>query len=155
VGELKVKAQEKSSIATIIILAGGDLLALLLFVWVGRSSHAMALTDIGAVLATAGPFIIAWFLVTPWFGLFKAEVSQNWQQLLPRLLIAWLIIGGPLALVLRALFLGRPLLAGIIPVFAAVTLAFTTLFLLIWRLAYAWWATARLNRAKGSEGLDP
>jgi hypothetical protein len=103
--------------------------------------------DIKALLTAAAPFIVAWFLVTPWFGLFRAEVSQNWRKLLPRLLIAW-TIGGPLALVLRALFLGRSIPGGIIPSFAVVALGFTTLFMLVWRLCYIWWVKRRMTRAK-------
>ncbi len=141
-GELETKTQTGS---WMLLLIGGDLLALLLFVWIGRSSHSLSATDIKAALVTAAPFVISWFLVAPWFGLFRNEVSQNWRKLVPRLLLAWVIIGGPLALVLRALFLGRPVPAGIIPIFAAITLSITTLFLLIWRLGYAWWAYSRSN----------
>ena len=124
------------------MLIVGDALVMLLFAWVGRRSHAMSMLDIRAWLIAAAPFMISWFLVTPWFGLFKTEVSQQWRKLLPRLLVAW-AIGGPLALVLRALFLGRPIPAGIIPSFAVVALGFTTLFMLIWRLGYCWWAGRR------------
>ncbi len=117
------------------ILAGGDLLVMLVLIGWGRSEHALSAFDIGATLFTAAPFIIGWFLVTPWFGLFRADISQNWRRLLPRLLLAW-AIGGPLALALRALFLGRfsPL------IFALVLMGTTTPAMLLWRLAYAWWA---------------
>ena len=86
------------SATRVIILIIGDVLVMLLFAWVGRRSHSLSTLDIGAWLKAAAPFIVAWFLVTPWFGLFRAEVSQQWRRLLPRLLIAW-AIGGPLALV--------------------------------------------------------
>jgi hypothetical protein len=140
---VKIVAEQSQSrpvnlVTRVLVLIIGDALVMLLFAWVGRSSHAMSMLDVGALLTAAAPFMIAWFLVTPWFGLFKAEVSQHWRKLLPRLLVAW-AIGGPLALVLRALFLGRPLPAGIIPSFAVVALGFTTLFMLVWRLGYCWW----------------
>jgi hypothetical protein len=130
------------AVTRVIVLIIGDALVMLLFAWVGRRSHAMSMFDIGALLTAAVPFIVAWFLVTPWFGLFTTEVSQHWRRLLPRLLIGW-AIGGPLALVLRALFLGRPIPAGIIPSFAVVALGFTTLLMLAWRLGYCWWANRR------------
>lgn len=123
----------------VIILVIGDLLTLLLFAWIGRRSHALSATDIGAIIKTAAPFVISWFVVTPWFGLYSLEVSQNWRKWLPRLLIAWLI-GAPLALILRALWLDRSIPGGLNPTFALVAFGFTTLFLLIWRLAYSWWA---------------
>lgn len=127
----------------ILLLSGGDFLAFLLFVWIGRSSHALSLTDIGAVLETAAPFVIGWFVVAPWFGLFGAEVSRSWRKLTPRLLVAWVVLGGPLALMLRNIFLGRPILGGTIPTFALVTMGVTTIFLLIWRLGYSRWAGGR------------
>ncbi len=128
----------------VVWLIGGDLLTMLIFVWVGRSRHGLSITDMTATLTTAAPFVVGWFLITPWFGLFRAEVSQNWRKLVPRLLLAW-AIGGPLALVLRALFLGRPIPAGIIPIFALATLSITTFFMLIWRLGYSWWVNRRLT----------
>jgi hypothetical protein len=145
--EEQLQSRTPPATSRVIILVAGDALVLLLFAWIGRRSHSLSVLDIGALLTAAAPFLVAWFLVTPWFGLFRAEVSQNWRKLLPRLLIAW-AIGGPLALVLRALFLGRSIPDGIIPSFALVALGFTTLFMLIWRLGYVWWANRRTARAK-------
>ena len=121
------------------VLIGGDLLVLLLFTWVGRSSHSLSGVDIIAGLATAAPFIISWFAFAPWAGLFRAEISQNWQKFGPRLLAVWLI-GGPLAGLLRAIFLGRPIPEGIIPIFVLITMLVASLFMFIWRLGYSWWA---------------
>lgn len=143
-GQLAPGLQQNRPVKRVMVLVGGDIIALLLFVLAGRRSHSMSTTDLWAGLVTAAPFVLAWFLVTPWFGLFRAEVSQNWRKLVPRLLVAW-AIGGALALVLRALFLGRPIPAGIIPTFAAVALGVTTLFMLIWRLGYIWWANRRFK----------
>lgn len=117
----------------------GDLVMILLFIWVGRGTHELPGSDILAWLKTATPFILAWFLIAPWFGLFWAKVSQNLSKLLPRLLLAW-AIAGPVAAVLRALFLGRPIPEGIIPVFVLVTTGIGFLFVLVWRLIYLWWA---------------
>jgi hypothetical protein len=121
-----------------IILIVGDFLVMLLFVLVGRSSHSLLNADIQALMLTAAPFLFGWFIVTPWFGLFTAAVSLDWQALLPRLIISW-AIGGTLALILRTLLLGRPVPAGIIPSFAIAAMGFSTLFMVIWRLGYLWW----------------
>lgn len=134
----------KHSINRVALLVGGDFLTLFLFIWVGRIRHSFASTDIGGTLAVAAPFLLSWFGITPWFGLFQGPTSRNWRRLIPRLLLAW-AIGGPLALVLRNLFLGRPLIGGIIPSFAAIMLLGTTIFLLMWRLAYIRWANRRSN----------
>jgi hypothetical protein len=134
----KVETQNNALAQRLALLIGGDLLVLLLFTWVGRSSHSLSGTDIFAGLATAAPFIISWFLIAPWFGLFQVEVSQTWRKLVPRLLLVWLI-GGPLAGLLRALFLGRPIPEGIVPTFVVITMVIASLFMLIWRLGYIWW----------------
>jgi hypothetical protein len=154
VGQSEAKNQRNTSLSRVLVLIGGDLLALLLFVWIGRDRHSLSTADIRAGLVTAAPFVMSWFLITPWFGLFQAGVSQNWRKLVPRLLLAWVIIGGPLALVLRALFLGRSIPGGILPTFAAVTLTVTTLFTLIWRLGYIGWNTYRQNQQQDAENLN-
>lgn len=142
--------QAKIDLKMISILAGGDILAFLLFVWIGRSSHALSIFDVAAVVQTAAPFIIGWFIAAPGLGLFRAAVNASWRTLVPRLLIAWLLIGGPIALILRNLFLGRPLWS-IIPSFVIVTMSITTLFLLIWRLGYSW-QRQRRNQSQETAG---
>jgi hypothetical protein len=130
---------QANSAQRLALLIGGDLLSLLLFTWIGRSSHSLPGADISAGLATAAPFVLSWFLVAPWFGLFRREISQTWRKLVPRLLLVWLI-AGPLAGLLRALFLGRPIPEGIVPIFVLVTMTVASLLMLAWRLVYLWWA---------------
>lgn len=154
VDQPKTDSQKSTSPNRVLWLSIGDLLALLLFVWIGRRNHSLSITDVRAGLATAAPFVISWFVVTPWFGLFRAEISQNWRKLVPRLLLAWVIIGCPLALILRALLLGRAIPGGIPLTFAAVTLTVTTLFTLFWRLGYIWWAGQRHNQKQNTEKLN-
>ena len=144
----KNKASSSNPARNTIVLASGDLLVLLLFAIIGRRSHSLSVADIGADLTTAAPFIISWFLITPWFGLFRPEVSQNWRKLVPRLLLAWVIIGCPVALLLRALWLGRAIPGGIPLSFAGVALAVTTLFTLVWRLGYLGWVNQRTAEAR-------
>jgi len=136
------------------ILITGDLLVILSFVWVGRSSHSLSMTNITESLSTALPFIISWFLITPWFGIYRAEVSRDWRKLVPRLLVAW-TIAGPVALVLRALFLGRPLPEGIIPIFAVVSFGYIGLVALVWRLGYIWWVNRSLGQRNDATGSKP
>lgn len=121
------------------ILIGGDLLVILSFIWAGRTSHGFSLANILAqTLSSALPFIIGWFVIMPWLGLFRDDVSRNRRKLVPRLLLGW-VIAGPLALILRALLLGRPIPAGIIPTFAMISLTYIGLVTLVWRLVYIWW----------------
>lgn len=126
-------------------LVGGDIAVFLLFVIIGRSNHSLTVSDLGEILRTGGPFIVGWLAVAPWFGLFRTEIVRSWSKMLPRLLAAWLVIGGPLGLVLWALVRGRAIPGGIIPSFALVTLGVTTVFLIIWRVGYAWWLGRQAN----------
>jgi hypothetical protein len=136
------------------ILVAGDLLVILSFVWIGRSSHSLAINDILAGLSTALPFILSWFLITPWFGIYLTDVAQDWRKLVPRLLLAW-AVAGPVALVLRALVLGRPVPGGIIPIFAMVSLGYIGLVALVWRLAYIWWVNRGIRRNEEARGSRP
>lgn len=134
----KIKTQSNLS-GCLAVLIGGDVLTLLLFTWFGRSSHALSALDIVAGLTTAAPFLMSWFALAPLAGLFRTEVSQTWQKFVPRILLVWLI-GGPLAGLLRAVILGRSIPEGIMPTFVLITMIFASIFMLIWRLGYSWWA---------------
>ena len=140
--------EKQTSSSQLVILVIGDLLVLLSFVAIGRRSHSMSIVDVGATLITALPFIISWFVITPWFGIYKAQIYTVWQRIVPRLLLAW-IVAGPVALILRALFLGRSISSGIMPTFALISIVYIGVVALIWRLAFMWW----VNR-KNSSGAE-
>jgi hypothetical protein len=120
------------------VLIIGDLLVLLSFVVIGRSSHALSITDFAASLLTSLPFGLSWFAVAPWFGLYRVEVSRVFRLMLPRLAATW-IIAVPLAHVLRALLLGRPIPGGIPLTFVLVSLGYIGLAMLLWRAGFCWW----------------
>ncbi len=132
------------------ILIIGDLLVILSFVWIGRSSHSLSIVDVGAGLFTALPFVISWLVVTPWFGIYRQAVYQNWLRLAPRLLIAG-VIAVFLGMVLRTLFLGRTLVGGIIPIFTMITMAYISGISLIWRLGYIWWMSKSKKHKTNAE----
>jgi hypothetical protein len=122
----------------IVILMAGDLLVLLSFVLIGRQNHALAVTNIIATAQTAIPFLFSWFLIAPWFGLYNNEISRVFSKFLPRLVAVWLI-SVPVAHILRALLLGRPIPDGIPITFVIVSLVYIGAVMLIWRSIYAWW----------------
>jgi hypothetical protein len=127
------------------ILLIGDLLVVLSFVAIGRQSHALSTSDLLAGLMTAIPFVVGWFAIAPWFGLYRVTISTNWRRLLPRLLATW-IIAVPLAHVLRAVMLQRPIPAGIALTFVMVSLTYLGVVMLAWRMAFmviSYWARCR------------
>lgn len=127
------------------VLVAGDLLVILSFVAIGRQSHALSTADLAADLLTALPFVTGWFVVAPWFGLYRAAISTTPAQLLPRLALTW-VVAVPVSHILRALLLQRPIPGGIPLTFVLVSLAYLGVVMLVWRLAYVWWA----NRAPRS-----
>lgn len=106
--------------ATVTLAAGADVLAVLVFAIVGRSSHAEVVDPLG-VLATAAPFllglVIGWLVVRAWRAPLRLPVGA----------VVWAgvtVVG----LAVRAAFTHR-----LPPTFILVTAASLALLLLGWR----------------------
>ncbi|MBI4675179.1 MAG: DUF3054 domain-containing protein [Chloroflexi bacterium] len=123
-----------------LILAAGDIIALLLFVLAGQIDHQTVSADmpLGGVILAGLPFVMAWLVPAFLLGAFREDVA-NPRVMFTRSLIAW-FIALPLGIVLRALVLGRE----VIPVsFMLVAFGFGALFLLGWRMVFAFLAQWR------------
>ena len=109
----------------------GDILAILAVTLIGFATHGELDTFfITRMSALFFPLVIAWFLLSPWLGLFTAEIISNAKQLW-RPALAMLFVA-PLAAALRGLILN----AAIIPIFVVV-LAVTSAFgMVLWRGIY-------------------
>jgi hypothetical protein len=107
-------------------LAAGDAGAFVAFVLIGLTSHDEGIT-LGSVLRVLGPILVLWFAAAPLVGTYR---RPGVRTLLP----AWLIAVGGGILIRYALF-HRPATAGKLLTFMGVALAFTLLFLVVWRLA--------------------
>lgn len=111
-----------------LLLIPGDILAIALVTFIGFAIHGEAeLSFLPRMLATFIPLTLAWFLLAPWLGLFRTEVTSVplglWQAALA------MIFAAPFAAVLRGLILNAP----IIPIFAVV-LGLTSAFgMVVWR----------------------
>ena len=72
-------------------LALGDFLAFVTFAAVGRSNHEEGL-QILDVLTTAGPFLVSWFVISPFLGTYNRKATASLVsvpvQLIPGLLAA-------------------------------------------------------------------
>lgn len=111
------------------LLAGGDVMALLLFAAIGRFSHGFSVFDT-ETLRTADPFIAGWFLG----GYFLGGYAEDGRGMngLPKAVIAaaksW-ALGIPLGIIIRAVT------AGHFPPynFIIVTMGSTAVLLIGWR----------------------
>jgi len=113
------------------ILVLGDILAIALITFIGFAAHGEAsLSFLPRIAAAFFPLVVAWFLLAPWFGLFRDDIIHNAPQLWRPVLTA--VFAAPLATVLRGLLLNMP----IIPIFAIVLGATTGLGMGIWRGLY-------------------
>lgn len=115
----------------------GDVLALFVFGVVGRMTHDLPASEVAGVLESTLPFVVGWFVVTPWFGLFRAEVATSPARVVTRSLLAWVPIGFPISIILWALVRGRAIPDEIAPEFVVAALAVTVLLLAGWRVVYA------------------
>ncbi|KAL5777548.1 hypothetical protein ACOSP7_010474 [Xanthoceras sorbifolium] len=111
------------------LLAGGDVLALVLFSAIGRFNHGFSVFDI-ETLRTADPFIAGWFLSAYFLGGY-AEDGRGMSGLSKAVVAAaksW-ALGIPLGLVIRAVTSGH------IPqyTFVLVTMGSTAVLLIGWR----------------------
>lgn len=111
-------------------LALGDIIALIIFAGIGRANHGEAL-DIFNLVGTASPFIIAWLLVSPFFGAYSRAATASISNVPKQLFLGW-AVSVPIAIALRSLekaaFPPTP--------FIVVTMISTFILLSAWRLLY-------------------
>ncbi len=109
----------------------GDILAILIVTLIGFATHRELDTSfITRMSAFFFPLLIAWFLLSPWLGLFQTEIISNPRQLWRPALA--MLFAAPLAAALRGLILN----AAIIPIFAVVLGATSAFGMIIWRGMY-------------------
>ena len=109
----------------------GDIAVLVVLTVVGFATH-MTLDAFWRMIVTTGGALIAWFVVSPFVGVYRRE-----HILFPRSLwrvgLAWLI-AAPLATYLRGAMLGRD----IPPEFVTVVILINGFALVVWRVALGW-----------------
>ena len=114
---------------TILIL--GDLIALGVITLTGFATHGeMGMSYLPRMAAAFFPISAGWFLLAPWFGLFRDEIVTNARQLWRPALV--LCFAGPLAALLRGIILS----SSVIPVFVVVLSVTSALGLIVWRALY-------------------
>ena len=109
----------------------GDTLAILIVTFIGFATHGEAdISFLPRMAAMFFPLLIAWFLLSPFLGLFQPDVTSDTRQLWRPVLA--MIFAGPVASVLRGLLLNAP----IIPIFAIVLSTTSAFGMLVWRGIY-------------------
>lgn len=113
------------------LLIIGDILAILIVTIIGFATHGEAnLSVLPRMAAAFFPLVIAWLLLSPFLGLFQAEVTSNPKQLWRPMLV--MLFAGPFAAILRGFLLSAP----VIPIFAVVLGATSAFGMLVWRGIY-------------------
>lgn len=109
----------------------GDVAVLVVLTVAGFATH-LTLDAFWRMIVTTVGGLVAWFVVSPFLGVYRPE-----QILVPRSLwrvgLAWLI-AAPLATYLRGAILGRD----IPPAFVTVVILVNGFGLVFWRLALGW-----------------
>jgi hypothetical protein len=116
-------------------LVVGDAASFLMFAAIGRQTHdeASGLSALGQVAATALPFALGWFAVSPFAGAFRRLKTLGVRRMLARTELAWLI-AWPVTLLLRwAIAPDHSVPAS----FAIVILLANAVLLGAWRTAFA------------------
>lgn len=111
---------------------------LLLFVVIGRISHGMTSDWLVNLLRIATPFVMGWAIAALITGAYR---PQDWGQpkaFVARSIAAWLLADG-LAFLLRHFVMNDRVTMP----FALTSIAFTGLFLLVWRIVFLIWHTQR------------
>lgn len=133
------------------LLLAGDLLALFLFVLAGQWEHRLVgPTWLWPAVRSTLPFALVWLVVSAILRLYSPAAMADWLPLVGRALHAWLL-AAPLALLVRALWLGR---ATIPTLFLAATLGFGALFLTGWRLLFSLVSRRRERNAAGDGSAE-
>ena len=118
------------------LLILGDVLALAVITLIGFANHnELVLFPVGRIMATFLPLLAGWFLIAPWLGLFKDEITSNARQLWRPVLA--MLLAAPLTGLLRAMMLNGV----VIPLFVLILGGSAALGLLVWRTL--WWLFTR------------
>jgi hypothetical protein len=118
------------------LLILGDVLALIVITLIGFATHnELLLFPVERILATFLPLLAGWFLIAPWLGLFKSEITSNPRQLWRPVLAT--LLAAPLTGLLRAMMLNSV----VIPLFVLILGGSAALGMLVWRVL--WWLFTR------------
>ena len=121
-----------------LILIAGDVVVLLLFVFIGQIEHGLVSseTPLLNVLSSAWIFAVVWLIVGWTIGAFPSdEQAFSRHNLIDKSINAWLITV-LFSVVIRAFWLGSTV---VFRSFILATVGFGLMFLLAWRIPFWLW----------------
>ena len=119
----------------ILTLVVGDILVFMIFAMIGRGSHGEA-SGLGAlpqIFLTALPFMLGWFIVAPFLGVYRRNLMNDPRKMAGRTALGWLL-SWPVAMLLRGVFVDHAIPPA---TFAVITLITNLILLEVWRWPYA------------------
>ncbi|MEO7022351.1 MAG: DUF3054 domain-containing protein [Ktedonobacteraceae bacterium] len=143
-GKPLYQSKPMSPRSRVISLVLGDSLCFLVFAALGSTQHGkttgITLLTLPYIISVAIPFLLGWFLVSPFIGAFKADIALKPKQMIIRTALSWLA-AWPVAMLIRWLLVDRlsaPAVSfGSFLSFAIVAFIFNMALLLIWRGPFA------------------
>jgi hypothetical protein len=120
---------------SVILLVIGDIMCFLIFSVIGASSHGetTGLASIGHIVLVALPFMVGWFLVAPFLGLFCKELMAAPRAMAYRTAMAW-VPAWVISMIPRGIFFDHGIPAS---AFMLISFAFNLAILEIWRWPFA------------------
>lgn len=131
------RVQEMSNRTRVISLVVGDILCFMIFASLGTNAHGKGVNFLQTTWV-AVPFLVAWFVVSPFVGAFRSDVATSPRKMLIRTILSWLA-SWPVAMLLRWLLVERisPVTVGAFASFSLVVLLTNLVILIVWRWPFA------------------
>jgi len=111
-------------------VALGEIIVFTLFVILGNYEHGWVSIP-QSFIRTALPFLICWFVISPWLGSYKMSTVYGLKQTIWRIPLIWTLCG-LIAIIARFVLTDRPLVIS----FIVVSIAVQGLAIIAWRALF-------------------
>ncbi|MDP6049556.1 MAG: DUF3054 domain-containing protein [SAR202 cluster bacterium] len=111
-------------------MALGEIIVFTLFVILGNYEHGWVSIP-QSFIRTALPFLICWFVISPWLGSYKMSTVYGLKQTIWRIPLIWILCGF-IAIIARFILTDRPLVIS----FIVVSIAVQGLAIIAWRALF-------------------
>jgi len=126
---IHIDSEFKLKLPLITIVALGEIIVITLFVILGKYEHGVSIRQ--SFIRTALPFLICWFVISPWLGSYKMSTVYGLKQTIWRIPLIWILCGF-IAIIARFILTDRPLVIS----FIVVSIAVQGLAIIAWRALF-------------------